>query len=306
MLLIALFLAAAPASTSSIFATSASAPAAESPVNLTTEAQVKELCALLRDSGEPSELDPAARAEARRTRAARRDQALQKSYLLEVPAKGFAFGQYRREAQQLELDGDRPLRALGGALLLDLDGIDDVAFNATPAQVGSWASLKKSSSLRLVVTFRPHGERCAGSAAAHAFRLAAAPGSWQLIDSQGTVVASAGPEGEPVDQGPSPDRSVRVEKVVLEDEVPTPNDEGRARLLPAQAALDRCAQAAPRPGQMVIAFAVQAGRIQDPQVIMDALRDEASSRCVARALTGISLAGAGGASGRGTASLALE
>lgn len=297
MLLIALFLAAAPLAANSND---------DKLVNLTTEPQLKDLCAALRDSGEASDLDPAALAEARRAKTARRDEALQKAYRLEVPAKGFAFGQYRRDAQLLELDGDRPLRALDGALALDLDGIDDVAFRATPAQVASWAKLKKANSLQLVVTFRPHGEHCAGSAIAHAFRLAASPGLWQLVDSQGTVVASAGAEGEPADQGPSADRIVRVEKVALDSDATAPADEGKERLASVQAALDRCARAAPRTGAMVVAFAVLAGRIQDPQVIMDALRDEGSSRCVAKALAGAALAGAGSASGRGTASLALE
>ena len=296
MLLLALLLAAAPSPSTN----------AGDTVDLSSEEQVRGLCTALRDSGEPADSDPAAVAEARKSRAAQREQALQKTYRLEVRGKGFVFGRYRSDAQLLELDGDRPLRSQGGVVSLDLDGIDDVAFRATPAQVASWSKLKGADALSLVVTFHAHPERCAGSAAAHAFRFGGAPLSWQLVDAQGAVLANANADGEPADQGPSAQRTVHVEKVALESDTDAPGDDGKSRLSSVQAALDRCAQAAPRTGAMVVSFAVQGGRIVEPQVIMDALRDETASRCVAKALTGAQLAGAANASGRGTASLALQ
>jgi hypothetical protein len=54
---------------------------------------------------------------------------------------------------------------------------------------------------------------------------------------------------------------------------------------------------------MVVTFAVDNGRIRDPQVIMDALRDDQVSACVARALANAPIEGG---PGRGTASLAVQ
>src|ERR671936_300457 len=140
-------------------------------VQLTEKSQLKELCEALRAQPSDSNLDPAQVAAARKAAQARRDEALSRWYRLEVPSKGFAFGRYRAQEKQLELDGDRPLRALDGAISLDVDGIDDVAFAARPEQVSAWAAEKKAGVLKLLVVFRPSGERCAGSAAAQAFRI---------------------------------------------------------------------------------------------------------------------------------------
>ena len=57
---------------------------------------------------------------------------------------------------------------------------------------------------------------------------------------------------------------------------------------------------------MVVSFSVQGGRVRDPQVIMDAARDEQTASCVSHALSGAPIAGAGGVSGRGTASVAIQ
>src|SRR5205085_59259 len=126
----------------------------------TSEDQVRERRAALRAPMGCSELDPAETA-ARGHRAERlRSEALSHSYRLSVPAKGFTFGRYRSEQQEIELDGNRPLRALDGALSLDLAGIDEVAFQASPAQVRDWNARKRAGELSLVVQFRPSGEPC--------------------------------------------------------------------------------------------------------------------------------------------------
>jgi hypothetical protein len=267
-------------------------------VALTEKSQVKELCAALREQGGELEGDPAEMASARKAAATRRDDALARWYRLEVPSKGFAFGRYRAQDKLLELDGDRPLRALDGMIALDLDGVDDVAFAARPEQVSAWSKEKKAGTLKLVVVFRPSGERCAGSAAAEAFRLPGKARSWELVGAGGPV-ASADAEGEPVG---GPPHAARVEKVALESDAIPPVDEGRARLSAAQAALDKCTAGAQRGGNMVVSFAVQAGHVKDAQVIMDSLRDEKVSECVAHAVAGVQMAGAG----HGTASIQLE
>ena len=85
-------------------------------VALTGEDQVREICAALRD--EPAR-EPALGVEPSKARA----QVLSRVYRLRVPATGFGFGRYREEHQELELNGDRPLRAIEDALSLDLQGI---------------------------------------------------------------------------------------------------------------------------------------------------------------------------------------
>ncbi len=276
----------------------AAAPAAPDVVQLTEKAQLKDLCDALRAQPSESDLDPAQVAAARKAAQARRDEALSRWYRVEVPAKGFAFGRYRAQDQQLELDGDRPLRALDDMLSLDLDGIDDVAFDASPGQVSAWSAQKKEKALRLVVVFKPTGERCAGSAAAESWRIAGNARSWELAGPEGTV-AAANEEGEPVGAGP---RKARVEKVTLESDAAPQQDEGRDRLTSSQSALDRCAAAAQRTGKLLVTFSIQGGRLRDPQVIMDSVRDEKVSGCVARALSGAEVSGAG----RGTASIAVQ
>ncbi len=266
---------------------------------LREEAQVRDLCSALRDSGETFEGDPAELAAARRAAQLKRDQAAQASYSVEVPSKGFSFGRFRPGENLLELDGDRPLRAVNNELSLDLDGTDDVAFPARPEQVSQWSRAQKAGSLKLVVTFRPSGERCAGSAAARAWRISGHSLSWQVLDGD-KVVAAADESGEPVGL-PAGRRSIAVEKISLEDA-----DEARVSFAGVQSALDKCAAGARRLGTLVVAFAVQGGHVREPQVILDALRDEAVSGCVARALSGASLTGAAGTSGRGTATLALQ
>ena len=94
----------------------------------------------------------------------------------------------------------------------------------------------------------------------------------------------------------------RVEKVTLDsDDAPLEN-EGRSRLASSQAALDRCAAGAVRTGRLVMSFSVHDGRVREPQVIMDSLRDEKIAGCVARAISGTELAG----TGHGTASLTVQ
>jgi hypothetical protein len=268
-------------------------------VALTQESQVKELCAALRDTGGAFEGDPAELAAARKAALARREDALSRWYRLEVPSKGFVFGRY--QDKRLELDGDRPLRALEGAIALDLEGVDEVAFAARPEQVSASSKEKKDGSLKLLVVWQPKGDRCAGSSGAQAFRISGRARSWQLLDASGPV-ALADAEGDPVGAAP---RSVKVEKVSLESDESPPQDEGRGRLSSAQGALDRCAAGAPRPGTMVISFAVQGGRVHDAQVILDSLRDDRVSNCIARAVGGAQIAGAS-ASGQGTAAISLE
>ena len=97
---------------------------------------------------------------------------------------------------------------------------------------------------------------------------------------------------------------MRIERVALDFEQPL--DDARERLAAAQPALDRCARGVRRTGAMVVTFAVQGGRLRDVQVVMDALRDETVASCVAQALSGAQLRGIDTATGRGTASIALQ
>jgi hypothetical protein len=273
-------------------------------VPLTSEDQVRELCAALRAEARPSDLDPAQAATLRRRAERLRTEAVSRSYRLSVPAKGFTFGRYRPEQQEIELDGGHPLRALDGALSLDLAGIDDVAFQASPEQVRDWNARKAGGSLWLVVQFRPSGEPCAGKAVAGIFRLSGEPLSWQIETDLGPV-AAADEDGAPVEVGPPRVHTMRIERVALDLEKPA-FDDARDRLGAAQPALDRCARGVRRTGAMVVAFAVQGGRLRDVQVVMDALRDETVATCVAQALSGAQLRGIDAVSGRGTASIALQ
>lgn len=268
-------------------------------VPLEQEAQVRDLCAALRVQPADTEADPVDAAEAYKSGLQKRDEAAARWYRVEIPSKGFAFGQYRAKDRQLELDGDRPVRAVDGVLSLDLDGIDDVAFNARPEQVKAWSAEKKAGTLKLVVVFKPHGERCAGSAAAEAWRLAGRVRSWEMVGASG-VLASANEDGEPVGGGGP--HSVRVEKVALDSDSGPPDDDGRGRLSSVQGALQKCAAGAPRSGNLVVGFSVQSGRARDAQVIMDSLRDGKVAECVARAVNGAEVGG----SGHGTASLTLD
>jgi hypothetical protein len=93
-----------------------------------------------------------------------------------------------------------------------------------------------------------------------------------------------------------------VEKVAIDSDDAPAQNEGRARLASAQAALDRCASGAQRAGKLLVSFAVQGGRVRDPQVIMDSVRDEKVSGCVARAISGAEVGG----NGRGTAAIAVQ
>jgi hypothetical protein len=267
-------------------------------VQLTQKSQVKELCEALRAQPSEKGLDPAQLAAARKAAQARRDEAASRWYRVEVPAKGFALGRYRAQDQQLELDGDRPLRAIDDTLSLDFDGIDEVSFNARSAQVTEWSEQKKAKALRLAVVWKPSGEPCAGSAAAESWRIAAKPRSWELLGPQGAV-AAANEDGEPLGGG---QRQVQVEKVSFEGDDAPQGDEGRGRLGAAQGALERCGSGAQRTGKLVVTFAIQGGRIREPQVILDSVRDERVSGCVARALAGAEVGG----SGRGTASIAVQ
>jgi hypothetical protein len=268
-------------------------------VQLTQKAQLKELCEALRAQPSDSNLDPAQLAAARKAALARRDEAAERWYRVEVPSKGFSFGRYRAQEQQIELDGDRPLRAIDDMLALDLEGVDDVSFNARPEQVAAWNQEKKTKALKLVVVFKPSGDRCAGSAAAESWRIAGRARSWELAGTQGTV-AAANEDGEPI--GGNGPRQVRIEKVALDsDEAPQEN-EGRSRLSSTQRSLDRCASGAHRAGKLVVTFSVQNGRIRDPQVVMDSLRDEGISACVAKAIAGAEMYG----TGHGTASISVQ
>ncbi len=262
---------------------------------LTAEDQVRDICAALKEQGG----EPAPGVSPPLTRA----QALARIYQLRVPANGFGLGRYRETEQELELDGDRALRALDGALTLDLEGVDDVAFRASPAEVKQWTAAKKEGKLTLTVYFRPSGERCAGNAAARIFRMEGYPLWWQL-EVDGAAAAAADEEGLPVDK-PGTARTFRVDKVLLDTEMPRP-DAGKDRLAAVQGALDRCAQAARRRGSLVVSFGVQDGHVRNPQVIMDAARDEDAARCVAQALSGATISGADPAASRGTASLAIR
>src|SRR5207248_11674517 len=113
-------------------------------VQLTAKAQLKELCEALRAQPSETDLDPAQIAEARKQAQARREEVAARWYRVEVPSKGFAFGRYRAQDQQLELDGDRPLRTIEDMLSLDLEGVDEVSFTARPEQVTAWAREKKA------------------------------------------------------------------------------------------------------------------------------------------------------------------
>jgi hypothetical protein len=183
--------------------------------------------------------------------------------------------------------------------VLDVDGIDEVAFNARPEQVTAWNKEKAAKTLKLVVVFKPSGDRCAGSAAAESWRIAGRARSWELVGAQG-VVAAANEDGEPVGGGGP--RQVRIEKVTLDsDEAPQEND-GRSRLAGSQRALDRCVASAQRAGKLVVSFSVQNGRVRDAQVIMDSTRDEGVSSCVAKAVAGTEMYG----TGHGTASITVQ
>jgi hypothetical protein len=286
-----------------LLAASLAAPGRQDAIPLTSEEQVRELCASLRVPMGPSELDPVETAGQRQRAERLRSEAVSRAYRLSVPAKGFAFGRYRSEQQEIELDGRRPLRALDGALSLDLAGIDDVVFQASPGQVRDWNARKAAGELSLVVQFRPSGEPCAGKAVAGIFRLSGEPLSWQ-IETEAGPVAAADEEGAPVEVGPPRIHTMRIERVALDLEQGL--DDARDRLGAAQPALDRCARGVRRTGAMVVAFAVQGGRLRDVQVVMDALRDESVATCVAQALSGAQLRGIDAASGRGTASIALQ
>src|SRR5437870_9169437 len=123
-------------------------------VQLTSKAQLKELCEVLRAQPSETDRDPAQIAEARKEAQARREEVAGRWYRVEVPSKGFAFGRYRTQDQQLELDGDRPLRAIDNMLSLDLEGIDEVSFTARSEQVTAWAQEKKAKALKLVVVWK--------------------------------------------------------------------------------------------------------------------------------------------------------
>lgn len=265
---------------------------------LAQKAQVKELCEALRAQPAADDLDPAQAVSARKEALARHDEYADRSYEVEVPSKGFAFGRYREGDRLLELNGDRPLRAVQGMLSMDIDGVDDVAFDATPAQVTAWSLAKKAGTLRLVVVFKPSGDRCAGSAAAESWRISGKARSWKLVDEDG-MVASADADGEPVAGGP---RKLSVRKVTLESDPIAPDDDGKTRLSAVRPQLDRCASQAQRSGGMVLGFDIRGGRAQDPQVMLDSLRDDRVAACVARALQGAPVGG----QGRGTASISLE
>ena len=201
-------------------------------VALTADDQVRDICAALKGQGG----EPAPGVSQPRLRA----QALARTYQVRVPSNGFGLGRYRDAEEELQLDGDRALRALDGALTLDVAGIDDVAFRASPEQVKLWTAAKKDGKLFLTVYFHPAGERCAGNGAARIFRLEGTPLWWQL-EVKSAPVAAADEEGLPVEK-PGSGRTFHVDKVLLDSDMPRP-DFGRDRLASAQGALDRCAQA---------------------------------------------------------------
>jgi hypothetical protein len=281
------------------------------PAALAEESQVRDLCNALghRAASLDEPEDAAAAAAAQKERDALAEQAAARTYRVDVPSKGFELGRYRASQRELELDGDHPLRAVENRLTLDLDGIDDVGFLATPEQVAAWTREKKAGTLHLTVVFRP-ADACAGNAQARAWRLAGTPLSWQLIgekglvaaaDDEGISVVSIARSGDAATAAVRP-RTVRIEKVSLDDA----GEPGKARLEGAQSALDRCAATAQRAGALVIVFAILNGHVRDPQVIVDGARDEPTSRCVASALAGAALAGSSGTSARGTATIALQ
>src|SRR5947209_11435985 len=219
-------------------------------VPLTSEAQVRELCAALRIPASTSEVDPVETTAQERRAERVRGEALSRVYRVAVPAKGFVFGRYRAEQQEIELDGDRPLRAVDGALSLDIAGIDEVAFLATPAQVREWNARKKAGELSLVVYFRPVAERCSGSPAAGIFRLSGEPLGWQIASDEGAV-AAADEDGTPMEVGPPRIHTMRIERLALDLEQSL-NDDARERLVAIQPALDRCARGVHRTGAMVV------------------------------------------------------
>jgi hypothetical protein len=293
-------------------------PARTDVVPLTSEAQLRELCTALRGSLRSPEMDPVDIAVQRQRDERLRAEMVSRTYRVAVPAKGFVFGRYRPEQQEIELDGDRPLRALDGALSLDLAGIDDVAFEATPQQVRDWTARKAAGDLSLVVQFRPSGEPCSGKPVAGIFRMSGEPVFWQIVSDAGPV-AAADEDGAPLEIGPPRVHTMRIDRVALDLEQPGPAvaeagvldrtqhaDDARERLAGSLPALDRCARGVRRTGSMVVAFSVLDGRLQDVQVVMDALRDESVASCVANALSGAQLRGINAATGRGMASLALR
>jgi len=256
---------------------------------------VREICAALKQQGG----EPAPGVQPSQGRA----QTLSRTYVVTVPANGFGLGRYHESEQELELDGGHALRAVDGALTLDPTGLDDVVFRASPEQLKQWTAAKKDGQLSLTLYFRPAGDGCAGNPAARIFRMEAFPLWWQL-EVKSAPVAAADEEGLPVDK-PGSGRTFHVEKVLLDSDMPRP-DLGRDRLASAQGALDRCAQAARRRGSLVVSFNVESGHVHDPQVIMDAARDEETARCVARALSGAAISGADAHATRGTASLGVQ
>src|SRR5207302_9611558 len=129
---------------------------------------------------------------------------------------------------------------------------------------------------RLVVVWKPHGGRCAGSAAAESWRVAGKARSWEL-EGAGGIVAMADADGDPVG---APPKEVKIEKVHVDSDDFGRADDGRRRLAGAQRELQKCAAGAQRGGSLVVAFDVQSGRVHDPQVIMDSLRDEKVAGCV--------------------------
>jgi len=54
--------------------------------------------------------------------------------------------------------------------------------------------------------------------------------------------------------------------------------------------------------EALLTFSLQDGRVRDPQVVLDSVRDEAVSGCVARAINGAEVGG----SGHGTASIVVQ
>src|SRR2546430_3704486 len=97
-------------------------------VQLTQKSQVKELCEALRAQPSETDLDPAQVSAARKAAQALRDEAAAQWYRVEVPSKGFAFCRYRSHDQQIELAGDRPLRAVDDTLPIYLFATNEVAF----------------------------------------------------------------------------------------------------------------------------------------------------------------------------------
>lgn len=258
-------------------AEAAKAPAA--PVAIETFEQASDLCASLRGEG--------------------RAAAAQKSVRTEVPSNGFVFGRYRSAESELELDGDRPLRAASSTLMLDLAGIDEVAFTATPEQVAEWKRAKEDGNVKLEVVFRPSADGCTGNKHARHLRLAGRPESWRLVGDKGQTLAAADDEGKPGRVAEA--RAAKVTSVAFEGEPPRP-DEGREKLAAAQGALDACAKKAARPGSLVLAFSARGGAIQEVQVLVDGVRDQSVTECIAKAVSGARLAGAG----KGTAVIAVE